>query len=267
MGKKRLGLEVSEPMPSSPDDVAQERFQPLKNLPPGATLTGRLRSLARRVLDLQVHSVLTCLTPWIKARQGRVLEVGCGAQPYRHLLPANCDYQGLDWAMAGEVFDYHATDVQLFSGGPFPFPDASFDSVFHTEVLKHVPDPLEFLQQCRRVLKPGGALFFSVPFQARFHYIPHDYWRFTPSGLALLLGKAGFAEVTATPRGTDVTVAAYKTLSLTYRWLQEGPAGKALGICSLPLALACLVAGHTSLALKRGSTDDCLGYAVTASAV
>lgn len=258
---------MSASTPRSPDDAAGERFQPLPNLPPGTTLAGRLRSLARRGLDLQVHSVLSHLTPWLKKCQGNVLEVGCGSQPYLHLLPAHCRYQGLDWALAGQVFRYHTQDVQLFDGGRFPFPDSEFDSVFHTEVLEHVPDPLVFLQECRRVLKPTGTLFFSVPFQARFHYIPYDYWRFTPSGLALLLEKAGFVDVAIQPRGTDLTVAAYKTISLTYRWLQGGFREKCLGICSLPLAVVCLAVAHVSLARKIGSPDDCLGYAVTAKAL
>jgi SAM-dependent methyltransferase len=44
-----------------------------------------------------------------------------------------------------------------------PYADASFDLVIHSDTLEHVPDPLRGLQECRRVLKPGGRLCFTVP--------------------------------------------------------------------------------------------------------
>ncbi|MEA5088424.1 MAG: methyltransferase domain-containing protein [Solidesulfovibrio sp.] len=211
--------------------------------------------------------MLRFLVPWLAARHGRLLEVGCGARPYRHLVPARCRYQGLDWEKAGEAFGYREEEVTLFTGGTFPFPDGSYDSLFHTEVLEHIPDPGAFLKECRRVLAPGGALFLSVPFQARFHYIPYDYWRFTPSGLRLLLEQAGFTGIVIRPRGTDVTVAAYKLASLAYRWLRDGTLkGKCLGLAALPMVVPALVVGHASLAYGLGSPDDCLGYVAEAKA-
>jgi SAM-dependent methyltransferase len=44
-----------------------------------------------------------------------------------------------------------------------PYADASFDLVVHSDTLEHVRDPLRGLAECRRVLKPGGALCFTVP--------------------------------------------------------------------------------------------------------
>ncbi|BEV13698.1 class I SAM-dependent methyltransferase [Herbaspirillum sp. DW155] len=44
-----------------------------------------------------------------------------------------------------------------------PYPDASFDLVVHSDTLEHVPNPVHALQECRRVLNPGGALCFTVP--------------------------------------------------------------------------------------------------------
>ena len=42
--------------------------------------------------------------------------------------------------------------------------------------------------------RPGGELMFTVLFQARFHFIPVDFWRFT-SGLELILAEAEFSDV------------------------------------------------------------------------
>lgn len=44
-----------------------------------------------------------------------------------------------------------------------PFPDASFDLVVHSDTLEHVAQPIHALVECRRVLRPGGALCFTVP--------------------------------------------------------------------------------------------------------
>jgi hypothetical protein len=46
------------------------------------------------------------------------------------------------------------------------FGDQSFDLVLTFDVLEHVPDYREAFGQCLRVLRPGGCLLFTVPFQA-----------------------------------------------------------------------------------------------------
>jgi SAM-dependent methyltransferase len=44
-----------------------------------------------------------------------------------------------------------------------PYPDESFDLVVHSDTLEHVRDPFRALSECRRVLRPTGALCFTVP--------------------------------------------------------------------------------------------------------
>ena len=54
-----------------------------------------------------------------------------------------------------------------------PFPDASFDALTFTYLLRYVADPAATLRELARVLKPGAAiasLEFSVP--------PNRFWRF-----------------------------------------------------------------------------------------
>lgn len=243
-----------------------EAMTPPPNLPPGRNLAGRLYNRLRRLLDLQVTSVLRELVPWLSRRTGTLLEVGCGAQPYRHHVPSHCAYVGLDWHQSGSVFGYRESGVVLFDGKTFPLRTGSVDSLFHTEVLEHVRDPGFFLGECQRVLKPHGEMFLSVPFQARYHYIPHDYWRFTPAGLELLLRRAGFENIVVLPRGSDITVAAYKLVCLCYRGLLCGRwPGKLLGLAFAPIAGTALVIGQISLCCGGGSPDDCLGYNVRAT--
>lgn len=53
---------------------------------------------------------------------------------------------------------YPRVDMQAL-----PYADASFDLVIHSDTLEHVPHPLRALSECARVLRPGGALCYTVP--------------------------------------------------------------------------------------------------------
>jgi SAM-dependent methyltransferase len=44
-----------------------------------------------------------------------------------------------------------------------PFEENTFDLVVHSDTLEHVPNPIHALTECRRVLKKGGALCFTIP--------------------------------------------------------------------------------------------------------
>ena len=238
-----------------------EQLRPLPHLRTEQGVLGRVRRQARLFADLQVSTVDASVRPWLSQRSGHLLEVGCGDQPYRSLVPADCKYVGLDIEQA---FDGCDPEVVRFDGKRFPFRSAAFDSVFHTEVLEHVFETRRFLAECSRVLKPGGSMMFSVPFQARFHYIPDDYFRFTPSAISQLLAEAGFGEIAISSRGTDVTVAAYKVVSVFYRWALGGLLHKLLFMLFSPVVVVALLVAHLSIRQGLGSPDDCLGYTVSA---
>ncbi len=53
---------------------------------------------------------------------------------------------------------YPAVDMHAL-----PFPDATFDIVVHSDTLEHVANPVHALSECRRVLRKGGVLCFTVP--------------------------------------------------------------------------------------------------------
>ncbi len=215
--------------------------------------------------DLQVCSASHDARIWLAQRRGSILDVGCGDQPYVRFVPKACHYVAIDQRGLSEDFKMERyPDVTYYSGPKFPVADAAFDSLFHTEVLEHVYETRDFLNECQRVLKPGGEMFFTVPFQARYHFKPHDYFRYTPAALRRMLADAGFADVTVGPRGDDVTVAAYKAAAVGFRWAYGGAIGKALFLLTSPLTILVLCVAHAATALRCGSDDDCLGYSVFA---
>ena len=79
------------------------------------------------------------------------LNLGCG----NNLLPdwLNCDAT----PVPGAVF--------LDCTKTFPFPSGSFDHVFAEHLIEHMglPEMEAFLQECHRVLKPGGTIRLVTP--------------------------------------------------------------------------------------------------------
>ncbi len=156
-------------------------------------------------------------------------------------------------------------DTRYYDGFSWPIADDSADVVLATETLEHVSDPEQFLQEAYRVLRPGGSLLLTVPFAARWHFIPVDFWRFTPSGLLRLFTKAQFDNVEVYARGNAVTVAAYKCIALIAVFLLPQVRSRRLatlmrivGIALSPLFVAFAIGGNLSLRFASG--DDCLGY-------
>lgn len=68
-----------------------------------------------------------------------------------------------------------------------PHPDNEFDFVTSDQVLEHVEgDPVEAVEETRRVLRPGGIAIHTTVFNYPVHGVPGDYWRFTPDALRYL---------------------------------------------------------------------------------
>jgi SAM-dependent methyltransferase len=249
-------------------DSTAEGWQPPHCLP-ASSGTQRVVVLLRRFVDLQAGSIWSDLAAELPHCQGVVLDAGCGAQPYRSLLSPDVSYVGIDSSSAKDHFGYETPGALYYSGSTWPFEDGGADVVLCTETLEHVDDPQGFLAEASRCLTPRGRILLTVPFAARWHYIPHDYWRFTPSALRQLLSKARFENVAIYARGNSLTVACYKTMALILHLLVALPgrplvsAGRRLlALLLSPVLLVLAVIGNLSLRAPGG--DDCLGYTVVA---
>lgn len=56
-----------------------------------------------------------------------------------------------------------------------PEPDKSFDVILCSEVFEHLPDPLKALKEFSRLLKPGGILIVTAPFNSLVHFAPFHF--------------------------------------------------------------------------------------------
>lgn len=211
---------------------------------------------------------LAVLLPQLQA--GTLVDVGAGAQPFRDLVPPQVRYLAVDIEEAPRLFGYLASDTRYFRGSVLPVADGEADAVLCTETLEHVLEAAGFLRELKRILSPGGRLILTVPFAARWHFVPRDYWRFTPSGLAYLLEQAGFRDLRVYARGGALAVAGYKVLGLVLLLLAGygrpglgGVLARLVGIALLPAALIAVIFGNLGLAFPGGA-EDTLGFTVLA---
>lgn len=103
------------------------------------------------------------------AASQRVLDIGCGNGVASYAL-ARCGYQvtGID-SSTGELAGIRAAEklqgldgvrltIRHAASQHLEFPDESFDIVWMREVLHHITDLVPFLNEVKRVLRPGGVL-------------------------------------------------------------------------------------------------------------
>jgi len=133
-----------------------------------------------------------------------VLDVatGTGAVAERLVLDRRCRVTGIDQnphmlAAAGLRLDEAgiAQRVTLMEGEAehLPFPDATFDGLSVTYLLRYVDDPAGVLRELVRVMKPG-APFASLEFGVPPRALPRAAWRLytgalLPAGGAIVGGR------------------------------------------------------------------------------
>lgn len=224
----------------------------------------------RRYFDLQAGSIWNDVKQILPYVKGHLLDVGCGAQPLRPLVGPEAKYRGIDTIDAKANFGYEVPDTEYFAGMIWPVADKSIDFILCTETLEHVFDTRAFLAEAARCLRTGGDILLTVPFAARWHFIPHDYWRFTPSSVDHLLRESGFQDVRVFARGNAATVAMYKSMALVLKCLapQHGSlavvwALRFIGLLLSPAFIGMALIANVSLTGRGG--DDCLGYTILAT--
>lgn len=101
----------------------------------------------------------------------QVLELGGGNGFQAQILASwGCEVTSIDLPAAAAAPFYYP--VQAYDGQHIPFPDHSFDAVFSSNVLEHIPGLSAILSEIARVVKADGVIV---------HILPSTTWRFWTS--------------------------------------------------------------------------------------
>jgi SAM-dependent methyltransferase len=139
------------------------------------------------------------------SKGGRFLEVGCGGGSTLKLM------KELGWGTEGVDIDPIAGTKARRKGlkvkvGTLPaqqYPDNYFDAIGMSHLIEHIHDPIELLQECFRIIRPGGCTAVITPNGESWgHKIFKRDWRglepprhlhiFTCGSLCSLTKQAGF---------------------------------------------------------------------------
>lgn len=127
----------------------------------------------------------------------KVLDLGCGTRPFEaDILKYADEYIGVDWNNTPHGL---RADIASDLNKPLPIQSDSFDHIVSFEVMEHLREPGVMLSEAFRVLKGGGSITVSTPFQWWVHEAPWDYYRYTCFGHQYLFEKVGFIDVLVKP--------------------------------------------------------------------
>lgn len=241
----------------------------LKPIPVTSPADNPILFYIRCLFDLQLKTIVDFLRPKLATISNTVLDIGAGNSPWKSFLGKEVSYVGLDTKAAKDFNMEKSKEIIYYSGEIFPFAENKFSHALCIEVLEHIFDTENFLSEIFRCLEPNGQLILTVPWSARRHHLPHDYFRFTPEALIQLFTKKGFTDISIETRGNDFAVIFNKTLCVIQSMFL--PKNKMLMFLTLPIGLILMpnlllffILAHLTIKLKIKSHFDPLGFSLTA---
>ena len=146
---------------------------------------------------------------YLKRKQGKVLEIGCGNGERLFKL------RKIGWDVEGTEIDEKAIKVALEKYGveaylgdirDLKLEKEYYDAIIMNHVIEHIYEPIDFLKRCKELLKEGGKLIITTPnFESYSHKKFGIYWRglepprhlylYNCNSLKSVLSLAGFHKI------------------------------------------------------------------------
>lgn len=161
-----------------------------------------------------------------------VLDAGAGDCRYACHF-AHARYESADFAKLPKAYGELTYVCDLRS---IPVEDGRFDAILCTQVLAHLPDPLDVLREFHRVLRPGGSLWLTAPLFFQENEPPYDFYRYTQHGLRHLMTSAGLCVESLEWLEGYAGTASYQ-LKCMSRWLPISPGALGGGVSGLVTAV------------------------------
>lgn len=165
-----------------------------------------------------------------KMKPGRLLEVGCGNG--RRLSRI----RDIGWTVEGQEVDLKAASharerygLMVYVGAleSLSLKDEMYDVIIMNHVIEHLHDPIPFLAECHRILRPGGMLVAITP-NARSYGHKHfrKWWRdldpprhlylFSQKTLRQIATKSGFNRIETWTSAVKEDTVAMGSLDIKY---------------------------------------------------
>lgn len=138
--------------------------------------------------------------------RGAALEIGCAPGRLLLLLKGIGRFRNVIGIEANRAYEKEIREIGCFGGDLLFgfFPEVTlpgwverFDYICALDVFEHSWEPEAFLEECYRLMKPGGQLFLMLPLASKdleerfFHPSEHVFIHSQPN-LLVMLTEAGF---------------------------------------------------------------------------
>ena len=204
--------------------------------------TGHYRELLEESLDSQKavveqdemqHYTMQAFFPE-SLRGANILDIGCGSGSLLDMLK-NISLSQIGVEPCGPYLQsLTKRGYKIYSSASEAIEDnkGMIDYGFSIQVIEHVKNPIEFLKEIRKLIKPGGRLLISTPNRNdilmtllkdkfyQFFYRTQHRWYFDEASLSKCAQSAGF-------RVSSVRFIHRYGMANTLYWLRDGkPKGK-----------------------------------------